>query len=118
MMTLTLAAKQLLQLYGAILWSGGNTRHCRQLLQDCEPAVQAWGLVFCGCLRGDRQSRQRNKILLNHHELMADVIAFWSRWSGLPPANRLRLEQFPVIANAQSLKPRPSLQLISQRHLT
>ncbi|OKH14191.1 hypothetical protein [[Limnothrix rosea] IAM M-220] len=118
MSTFTPTAQQLLQLYGAILWSGGHVGHCQRLLGGCGAVVQVWGHILLGCLRGDRQSHQRNNPRLNHHELRADVVAFWSRWSGLPPTNQLRLEQFPVIANAQGLKPRASLQLISQRHLT
>lgn len=118
MMTFTPAAKQLLQLYGALLWSGGNGQYSQRLLQDQPAAVQIWGEVLLGCLRGDRQSHHRHNLSLNHHELRADVLTFWSRWSGLPPTNRLRLEQLPIIANPQGLKPRSSLQLISQRHLT
>ncbi|AFY38515.1 hypothetical protein Lepto7376_2225 [[Leptolyngbya] sp. PCC 7376] len=116
--TFTPAAKLLLRLYGAMIWSGGNCRQGQTLLQHSQAIVQVWGKVLWGALCGDRHSNYRYNFGETCDSSLLDVIAFWSRWSGLPIKNRLELEQLPVIANAQGLKSRPSLQLISQRHLT
>ena len=111
---------QLLQLYGALVWSHGHLQHCQNLLAGtpCASIVQAWSLVLLGSLRGDRQIASVALDTATTKQIKQEILLFWSRWSGLPPENQLQLEELPIIAAATSLKYRPSLNLISQRHLS
>lgn len=114
---LAAADTQLLIIYGALAWGQGHWHTCLALVQTEVPIVQAWVKVLLGSFRGDRQQPLSHRNPAIDLRWRQDIQQFWSRWSGLPPADQLHLEQLPVIANCQVIQGRPELKLLSQRHL-
>lgn len=112
------AERQLLIIYGALIWGRGQTLHCESLVMAESPIVQAWVRILLGCIRGDRQSPVSFSLSPNERDnIHQEVRQWWSHWSGLPVGSELQLTQLPIIASCQVLQTRPTLSLISQRHL-
>lgn len=111
----------LLMICGAAVWGKGNIQTGLSLVKAQDPLVQILTVVLLGITRGDRHfPLSWHHTLAQNHNLSAlhqSIQQFWSCWSGLPSKNQLQLDQIPTIASCQVIKPRPALQLVSQRHL-
>ena len=115
------AMKKILLVYGALLYGNLHVSRCLPLLKNELPIVLCWEMILLGCVRGDRHlstNSLNTKQSLQIYTLQQDVLAFWSRWLGLPTGNKLQLDQIPVMANCQVIQSRSNLNLVSQNHLT